>query len=317
MIRKAYIRAGLFAALAMASAGVSAQNEKPTVITVPPLYEGALHSMSANGRWAVGYAANPENSSYAAFPRLVDAETGTTTELFTPQQGEQNAVISATCVTDDGTIAGGSFIGMPAIWKASEGWVILPLPDESYSDGEVTAITPDGRYAVGKIWEDIFKEYPCMWDISSMSVVPLPGMVDCNPRYQDMIDRGDNPAEWTADLLNIRLTGISPDGNLLLGTVDFIYPDVTWQFVYNRSSASWTPVGLRYEGGRLKPVAEDMVTVEECVFSADGSLIAGTYLSTDNLTIPFTCSSADPVSITPSVDGGGCGVWAVGSVGVF
>ncbi len=317
MIGKTYIRTWLLALLAISTAGASAQNDKPTVVTVPPLYEGALHSMSANGQWAVGYAANPENSSYAAFPRLVDAETGTVVELFTPQEGEQNLMISAKCVTNDGTLVGGSYLGMPSIWKESEGWVILPFPDESCTSGEVTAITPDGRYAVGRIWEDIFKEYPCMWEIPTMKVEPLPGMVDSNPRYQDMIDRGDNPAEWTPDLLNIRLTGISPDGNLLLGTVDFIYPDVTWQFVYNCSSASWTPVGMHYEGGRLIPAAEDIASVEECVLSADGSVIGGTYLSNDNMQIPFTCNPANPTAIATSVDGGGFGVWAVGSDGVI
>lgn len=294
----------------------AAADDAPAILTVQPLYQGALNNMSANGLWAVGDAVNPSNSSFMAYPRLVNATTGETLELFTEDQGLMGTPMGATCVSDDGKTVGGSFSGYPAIWKEGKGWESLPRPAGKYNGGTVSALTPDGRFAVGRVSIELFNEYPCLWDLETMQLVELPGMVDSNPRYKDMIELGGDSAEWSDDELNVRLTGITPDGNVLLGTVDFAFPDATWEFIYRRDEAKWIPLGLKYDNGRLRPLDSGIEGVGECVLSSDGRLIGGVCMTVSESSAQFTCPVDDPEAFTLHQDGDGFGVWAIGCDGV-
>lgn len=295
----------------------AAAQEQPHILTVQPLYGGALSNMSANGEWAVGDAVNPGNSSVTAFPRLVNTATGETKVLFTEDEGIQQIPMGATCVSNDGLVAAGSYYNVPAVWKEGEGWSALQMPDDRYNCGLVSAMTPDGKYAVGRVSIDLFREYPCMWDLASLQLISLPGMIDSNPRYKDMIEEGGDPAEWTDDELNIRLTGITPDARFILGMVDFAFPAAAWEFLYDRESSSWIPLGMKYEDGRLSSLDPDIYNVDECVFSADGSMIGGTYYSVGESSVPFSCLTSAPGEFTGHPDGDGYGVWAIGSDGVI
>lgn len=294
----------------------AAADEAPSVMTVQPLYGGPLKNMSANGLWAIGDAVSQTNSSFTAYPRLVNTLDGETLELFTEDQALMGMPMGATCVSNDGKTVGGSYSGYPAIWKEGSGWTSLPYPKGQYNGGTVSAITSDGRYAVGRVSIDLFFEYPCMWDLEKMELVELPGMVDSNPRYIDMIEQGADPAEWSDAELNVRLTGISPDANILLGTVDFAFPEASWDFIYNRDTAKWTPLGWKYEGGRIVALDEQIEGVGDCVLSADGRHIGGLCTTVDEASVPFTCSVEDPTAFTLHYDGDGFGVWAIGSDGV-
>ncbi|MBD5274986.1 MAG: Omp28-related outer membrane protein [Bacteroides sp.] len=303
---------GAFAALTISMSA----DEVPGILTVPPLYGGALNSMSANGLWAVGDAVNPNNSSTTAFPRMVDVATGKTIELFTEDEGILATPMGATCVSDDGKVVGGSLTGLPAVWKEGIGWKSLQLPGIKYNGGIVSAITADGRYAVGRVSIDLFQEYPCMWDLESMKLVELPGMVDSNPRYKDMLEQGGDPAEWLDSDLNVRLTGVSPDGNIIIGTVDFAFPAASWDFIYRRDRGEWTPLGMKYENGRLSALDDQIGGVGDCVLSTDGMLVGGVCSTVTDGSIPFTCSVSDPTAFTLHPEGDGYGVWAIGSDGV-
>lgn len=293
----------------------AAAEEAPAILTVQPLYGGPLTNMSANGQWAVGEAVNPANSSFMAFPRIVNVATGENIELFSEDEGLLGTSMSATCVSDDGKTVGGYYSGYPAVWKEGTGWTSLPRPRGNYDGGYVTALTPDGRYAVGCVNVALFQEYPCLWDLETMKRIPLPGMVDSNPRYKDMIDQGGDPSEWTDADLNVRLTDISPDGNVILGIVDFAFPDASWEFVYYRDQEKWMPLGMKYEDGRLTSLDEYIHGVGECVLSSDGRLIGGLCM-TDSGSFPFTCPVDDPTNLTLHADGDGFGVWAIGCDGV-
>lgn len=273
--------------------------------------------MSANGNWAVGDAPNPANSSYPAFPRLVNTTTGEVLELYTESEALQSASIGATCVSNDGKTVGGSFYGYPAVWKEGSGWTSLPRPKGKYDGGTVSAITPDGKYAVGRVSIELFHEYPCMWDLENMQLIDLPGMIDSNPMYKDKIEQGGDPDEWSDKDLNVRLTGISPDANTLLGTVDFAFPEAAWEFIYRRDEAKWWPLGLKYENGRLSPLNDEIVGVGDCVLSADGSQVGGLCSTVSESSVPFTCSVSDPEKFSLHGDGDGYGVWAIGSDGVI
>lgn len=307
------IMLGAFAAISFTIAAEDA----PKILTVQPLYGGSLSLMSANGQWAVGDAPNPANSSYPAFPRLVNTSTGEVLELYSESEALQSASIGATCVSNDGKTVGGSFYGYPAVWKQGSGWTSLPRPKGKYDGGTVSGITPDGKYAVGRVSIDLFHEYPCMWDLENMQLIDLPGMIDSNPMYKDKIEQGGDPDEWSDNDLNVRLTGISPDANTLLGTVDFAFPEVAWDFIYRRDEAKWFPLGLKYENGRLSALNEEIVGVGDCVLSADGSQVGGLCSTVSESSVPFTCSVSDPEKFILHGDGDGYGVWAIGSDGVI
>ena len=304
---------GTFAAVSFT---VAAQ-DVPKILTIQPLYGGSLNSMSANGLWAVGDAVNPGNSSYMAFPRIVNASTGEATELFSESEGLRQTPMSASCVSNDGKTVGGSYSGLPAVWKEGQGWSSLEMPKGQYNVGLVSAITPDGKYAVGRVSIELFHEYPCMWDLETLKLVDLPGMIVSNPRNQDMIDKGGDPTVWSDADLNVRLNGISPDANTIIGTVDFAFPEVSWEFMYRRDEAKWFPLGLKYENGRLTPLNDEIAGVGDCVLSADGSIIGGLCMTVSDASVPFTCSVADPENFILHGDGDGYGVWAIGSDSVI
>ncbi len=304
---------GVFAAVSFT---VAAENA-PKILSVQPLYGGSLNSMSADGNWAVGDAPNPANSTFPAFPRLVNTATGESKVLYSESEGLQSAAMGATCVSNDGKTVGGSYYGYPAVWKEGSGWSSLPCPKGGYNGGTVSAITPDGKYAVGRVSIELFHEYPCMWDLENMTLVDLPGMIVSNPRNQDMIDQGGDPKEWSDADLNVRLTGISPDANTIIGTVDFAFPEITWEFMYRRDEAKWYPLGLKYENGRLTVLNDEIAGVGDCVLSADGSKIGGLCMTVSDASVPFTCPVTDPENFTLHGDGDGYGVWAIGSDGVI
>ncbi len=308
-----FIFMGIFATLSLTMVA----EDTPNILTVQPLYGGSLNALSANGQWAVGDAVNPGNSAYMAFPRIVDTDSGETIELFSENEGIQQTPIGATCVSNDGKTVGGSYYGYPAVWKDGKGWESLQMPKGQYNGGTVSAITPDGKYAVGRVSIDLFNEYPCMWDIEKMQILELPGMIDSNPRYKDMIAQGGDPADWTDNDLNVRLTAISPDANIIIGTVDFAFPEASWDFIYRRDEAKWYPLGLKYEDGRLFALDDEIVGVGDCVLSADGSRIGGLCMTVDDASVPFTCAVSDPDNFTLHADGDGYGVWAIGSDGVI
>lgn len=303
---------GAFAAFSFSAAAEDA----PVIMTVQPLYDGSLTDMSANGQWAVGDAVNPANSSYMAFPRIVNVATGENIELFSDNDGLLGTSMSARCVSDDGKTAAGYYSGYPAVWKEGEGWISLPRPQGNYDGGIVHAMTPDGRYAVGCVSIGLFFEYPCLWDLENMQLIELPGMVDSNPRYKDMIEQGGDPNDWTDAELNVRLTDISPDANVLLGTVDFAFPEASWEFLYYRDEAKWIPLGMKYEDGRLSALNDEIYGVGECVLSADGRSVGGLCMTASDSSIPFTCSVDTPTNFNLYPDGDGFGVWAIGCDGV-
>ncbi len=135
-----------------------AAEDAPKILSVQPLYGGSLNSMSANGLWAVGDVANPGNSAYTAFPRIVNATSGEVTELFDESQGLQQTPMGATCVSNDGKTVVGNYYGYPAVWKEGKGWTSLPRPAGRYDGGTVSGITPDGKYAVGRVSIEFFHE---------------------------------------------------------------------------------------------------------------------------------------------------------------
>ena len=97
------------------------------------------NAISENGNWAVGSAFWTD---YEYQGRTINAskwnlETGERIFLV-----EENELSDALCVTNDGTLVGGSYLGQPAYWLESDGlWHTLPMP-RGYSNGtgDVTSV---------------------------------------------------------------------------------------------------------------------------------------------------------------------------------
>ena len=87
---------------------------------------------------------------------------------------------------------------------------MLAVPD-SCVGGEVTAITPDGHYAVGRgLYADTYMEAVVMWDLQQDGLLlDLSGIP-----FEDMVGENNNQR---------RLIDVTPDGNKVLGCISYSY----------------------------------------------------------------------------------------------
>ncbi|MGN1263420.1 MAG: choice-of-anchor J domain-containing protein, partial [Prevotella sp.] len=193
-----------------------------------------IRNLSDNGNWAVSFGTSTTDGSMYANARLINVRTKEVT-MLAPDNDEGIPVSSqANDVSDEGIVVG-AYKGKPSVWSASEGWRTLTCPD-GWTEGDAIAVTPDGRYAVGRMTDftNGYKEYPVMWDLSTLAIIPTPG-------YPTVGSAGE-----TANM--IRYTGISSDARYIIGTVDFSYTWNTLEFIYDRESSTWHQIGLDADG---------------------------------------------------------------------
>ena len=75
-----------------------------------------MNRMSDNGQWAVFDATNSGNSTLRMNPRLVNLQTGLSTDLCAGLDAATIASAAARDVPDDGNIVVGELNGQPAYW---------------------------------------------------------------------------------------------------------------------------------------------------------------------------------------------------------
>ena len=150
-----------------------------------------------------------------------------------------------TDVTDDGNYVVGSYNGMPAYWyKKIKQWNTLEVLTD-WSGGTATAVTPDGKYAVGYCTgfygthedDDTPASYeydiaPCLWDLSTGKIISTPNLPT---RDMTHVNRHQNA-----------FVDISPDGRYILGRMDFSYvsPPSLFCYVYDRTTSSYSVIGF-------------------------------------------------------------------------
>lgn len=202
--------------LSLFAAANAADNLTPDIIFPDPANGALLYGLSDNGLWGVSSTSPGETgSSEFAGAALYDLSSK---NVVAVNLGNKEAFCSAMDVTDDGKTVAGSIRLQPAICRNIDGnwtWITLPIPEKEYevtnvftdektkyrlTGGEVTNITPDGRYAVGlaSCTEYIMFEMACMWDLETLELMELPGLNIENTRQS-------------------RFTQISADGRYLLG----------------------------------------------------------------------------------------------------
>lgn len=206
--------------------------EKPVVNKITDRNHGAsLEGLSDNGKWAVGYGKSVLNETGYSFPILYNVESEELTSLFTQNEGETLSRMMACDVSDDGEVIAGQYNSKPAIYRRSTGkWELLPFDETTWTAGECSQITPDGKYGLGTLeadermkatiaYWDLTGDTPVAVDLENMpKPIPLEGVMDS--AYQQ-----------------IYATELSTDGRSFTGLVMFSFGG--WPFVYNLDSKSW------------------------------------------------------------------------------
>lgn len=244
------------------TAGLSAQTSaKPVIRHAVAEEKGSkVMGVSDNAQWAVARNSGEDGSTTA--PRLLNVKTNKFTNLFTSAEDHGDACD----VTNDGKYVAGQVNDRAAIYDVEAGsWIKLPHPSgKSFNITYASAITPDGKYAVGSGWKvsaDGYKESPMYWDLTGTSpkLVTLTGLpeIDTNGEKASMV----------------RFNQVSPDGRYVFGIVDFSYPMTMWGFLYDTKTSKWDAVGMTYENGTIT-AAEPGMTAETMCFSPDGKLAA-------------------------------------------
>lgn len=170
-------------------------SQTATLVPVVADDNAIMFKVSDNGLWAVGYYGSEGTDIGGTLWNLTTYEA---THL-----SDANGQAAAYDVTNDGSIVVGSYQNKPAYWQNGT-WHILPIPGIA-TIGEVTTITPDGTKMGGKaLNSSMTTSYACVWENDQLVELNLP-----------TVDRfGDNA------IVN-EIVGISPDGNTILGCLNF------------------------------------------------------------------------------------------------
>ncbi len=212
-----------------------AQTVEAPKLTVHNLADGSIiHGLSDNGQWAVSYGMAASNASIYTNCHRINTVTGVANTLTYESEETPLKQSTANDVTDDGVVVG-TYQSMPAYWTEDKGWTKLDLPLGDYNSGDLFAVTPDGKYAVGrtKVDEGYVEDY-LLYDLASGELLDAPGV----------------PTKGSAgeDIQQIRFTAISADGRYIAGIVDFSYMNNISSFIYDRKTKSYITLGFNSDG---------------------------------------------------------------------
>lgn len=247
----------LLLAATLTATAVSAQTAKPTLRLFKDLYS----KISDNGRYAVcEKASETDGTIEPAGGTILDLETMTERALPAPE-----GLAGVSDVTDDGQIAVGSYRTAPAFWSATEGWVSLPVPS-GYTTGYLTAVTPDGKYAVGYVVPtgSSYDRAPVMYDLASRSMIDVPNLPKLDMQHENLNQMG--------------FFGISPDGRYLLGQMSWSYvlPAHPCTFVYDRQTSTYKMIGFtENDKAPWTPDVPNTYFVEAASMSPNGLWVGG------------------------------------------
>lgn len=255
----------------------SAQNSlMPEFINPSPGTDMVVLRISDNGLWGVSETAGQNEGSIAP-------GGGTLINIANPQANisitHSSGLAGVSDVTDDGEIVVGECLSKPAFWKRSTNeWTQLPLPN-GYKIGRLTAVTPDGKIAVGNISQvDEWTFTPIAYDLTTLEIIDLPGIPH--------VDMDNNNTGQTS------VSNISADGRYLVGKVSqSYYPDVC-SYIYDRQTSTYkflgfnTPAGYDPDKpmankGKWTPLVKNLLFVDEVELSPNGKWAAGfAYMAT-------------------------------------
>lgn len=226
--------------------------------------DGAIiNGMSDNGKYAVANAHGVDNSLMQNGARLIEIDTDAVTDLAKGYTSNDYMSMGTADVTDDGSIVVGEFDHYPAYWSKSTGkWTQLPCEESEYY-GDVRAVTPDGKYAVGRqsIDEDGFAALPALWDLTTNELIETPGIPD-----YDMSGRNQDQ-NW--------FNQITPDGKYILGCISYSYMEDNFYYIYDVEKQTYKPIGFTEENKKFTPRVEGLYFINSAYFSPNGQWISG------------------------------------------
>ena len=193
-------------AFAMVLASTSVMADEVTILSLKADDDATNSGISNNGKWAVGYAFdNSDNAATNINASVWNLETGERT-ILTPAE---NGPSEANCISEDGTIVGGAYLGEPAYHKDGQ-WIVLEKLN-NFTMGVVKSmtITPEG--------DTIFVGY--IMDGSEGQATEAVKWINGSIDYV-------NPKNFTTDRFGEEAKvntawDISADGKTILGSMEF------------------------------------------------------------------------------------------------
>lgn len=247
---------------ALATATLTAYADgKPTFIDPIPGGQSYFNKMSDNGRWTVAPVPVGEDGTILnAGALLVDLTDTSKRYMISHESGFADIAD----VTDDGNILVGSANEKPAYYNRETGaWTTLSLP-RGYSTGYLTAVTPDGKFAVGNAGKgDIMQFWPLAYDLTTGEQVVFEGLP-----YQDMTNQNQNQNRFIA---------ISPDARYIIGELSYSYIGDSAIYIYDRETATFKMLGFDHNNFQKAwtPWAEDLFFIDNASMSASGEWLTG------------------------------------------
>ncbi len=240
-----------------------------------------VYGLSDNGAWALAKSAG---ESYGeSSPRLINVATNEIQNILSADF--EGTACNVCDVTNDGEIVVGSIADKPAYWRktpltegefADQEWILLEIP-ENWSGGYASAVTSDGKYAVGRCTgfygthegSDIPASYEyditaCLWDLATGKLIPTPNLPTRDMTHVD---------QHQLEFLNI-----SPDGRYILGRMDWSYisPIALFSFVYDTQTQSYEPIGFTENPiDDWTPKVDGLMFTDFPVMSPNGEWVSG------------------------------------------
>ncbi len=257
-------RALLICAVSLTAAtALAAEGDKPQIRKYSFDDNGYVQALSDNGQWAIeAYGTN--ELSEAGNPRIINVLTGETFKFQTEAEITQYGKQPANDITNDGEIIVGAFKNAPAYWrKSTRQWVTLPYPSTCTS-AQVTAVTPDGRYAIGRGLSSS-NAYFCkglMWDLQAGTLIETPNIPVLDMSHEDQKQQ--------------QFISISNDGRYILGSLSysFLQPVAPCVFIYDRETATAKFIGFDpSDTATWTPWVSDIAFIDEGKISANGKYV--------------------------------------------
>jgi hypothetical protein len=263
----------LFGCAALSVVAQTTSVTKPTIDSYNNGY--IILSVSHNGKFVV-YENRMEDDDSG--DRIVNLETGESTNVT---GGKIQAV------SNDGTIAVGTYEDMPAYWsRATNTWTQLEVQavsdDSSSSDdsdvsfgtdglsGEVFGVSGDGRYAVGRVFSSSIKFSEYLWDLTTGKKVELNNVpnVDLSSTNQ-----GQN-----------QFNNISEDGRYVLGILSYSYPGDEAVYVYDRETETSDYIGFSIVNTKFVETVDKLYFIDAPAMSPSGEYVTGmAYMQDDDV----------------------------------
>lgn len=249
----------------MAFANVSAQVAPPTLTPYNFRDKSMVYAVSDNGKWAVSYGTGSADASKYTNTRRINIETGEVDVLGLENESTTPLTCSANDVTNDGVVVG-SYEGQPAKWTKGKGWETME-PWAGWESGYINSVTPDGKYAVGVVQNNDWREEAVLYELETGYMIDTPGIPEKGSSKSD--EDGMRAEQWKQR----RFNEISADGRYITGIIDFSYTWNTLGFIYDRETGTFSKPGFDADG---TPWIEGLLSVTEGLFSPNGKWYGGT-----------------------------------------